>query len=55
MSMKILVHIGFLKELFVKPKYLTESSSSERTVYFDTFGYICFSNSITEANIYKNI
>ena len=24
--------------LFVKPKYTTESSSSERTVYFDSFG-----------------
>ena len=24
--------------LFVKPKYMTESSSSERTVYFDSFG-----------------
>ena len=24
--------------LFVKPKYTTESSSSERTIYFDSFG-----------------
>ena len=24
--------------LFVKPEYMTESSSSERTVYFDSFG-----------------
>ena len=24
--------------LFVKPKYTTEPSSSERTVYFDSFG-----------------
>ena len=36
MNMKILVHIVFF--LFVKPKYMTGSSSLERTVYFDSFG-----------------
>ena len=41
--------------LFVKPKYTTESGSSERTVYFDSFGIEHIPKFIGNSDIKSNI
>ena len=40
--------------LFVKPKYTTESSSSERTVYFNSFGIEHIPKEINKFIVIKN-